>query len=218
MLSLFRATLGDFDLDALVYANYALGPFLFILFIFLVFFVVLSMFLSIVDESYDRVRTDLEALDALGDAGRPNLERDLTRFATELSRGTRGLLTALTGLNFHREPAKIAPENDNSVSTTELVALGAGSSVGSSGGASSGGGGGEFARRREELSQEASPVAAALQGAFGTLGLLAQQQQDMVAVLTLLDDRVLKRRLKVAGLAEDFNSVDGGDKGRKNKY
>jgi uncharacterized membrane protein YgcG len=218
MLSLFRATLGDFDLDALVYANYALGPFLFILFIFLVFFVVLSMFLSIVDESYDRVRTDLEALDALGDAGRPNLERDLTRFATELSRGTRGLLTALTGLNFHREAAKIAPENDNSVSTTELVALGAGSSVGSSGGASSGGGGGEFARRREELSQEASPVAAALQGAFGTLGLLAQQQQDMVAVLTLLDDRVLKRRLKVAGLAEDFNSVDGGDKGRKNKY
>ena len=236
MLSLFRATLGDFDVDALVYANYALGPLLFVLFIFLVFFVVLSMFLSIVDESYDRVRTDLEAMEALGEAGRPPLERDLSRIATEVSNLWRWFLTKITGLNFMKE-TKVAPANDTIAAgssdamtvagggdgagggaAVELVPVGAGASSNARSGGGGSGVGGEFHKRREVLSAEASPVAAALDGAFGTLQLLAQQQKEMVTVLTQLDDRVMKRRAKVGVLAEEFNSVDGGDKGRKNKY
>jgi hypothetical protein len=208
-----------------------------VLFIFLVFFVVLSMFLSIVDESYDRVRTDLEAMEALGEAGRPPLERDLSRIATEVSNLWRWFLTKITGLNFMKE-TKVAPANDTIAAggsdamtvagggdgagggaAVELVPVGAGASSNAhSGGGGSGGAGGEFHKRREVLSAEASPVAAALDGAFGTLQLLAQQQKEMVTVLTQLDDRVMKRRAKVGVLAEEFNSVDGGDKGRKNKY
>ena len=65
-----------------VATNYVLGPFLFTLFIFLVFFVVLSMFLSIVDESYDVVRTQLDERKEQG-AVEP-LERDLARFYHEV--------------------------------------------------------------------------------------------------------------------------------------
>jgi len=56
VLSLFRTILGDFDLDELSHANYFMGPLLFVTFIVIMFFVVLSMVLAIVDEAFNKVR------------------------------------------------------------------------------------------------------------------------------------------------------------------
>ena len=56
--------LGDFDIDELMGSengnNRELGPFLTISFVIFMFFIVLSMFLAIVDTSYEKVREQLE--------------------------------------------------------------------------------------------------------------------------------------------------------------
>ena len=58
IFTLFKATLGDFDIDDIIHGrNYILGPVLFFTFILLMFFVILSMFLAIVDDAFDRVRS-----------------------------------------------------------------------------------------------------------------------------------------------------------------
>ena len=103
---------------------------------------------------------------------------------------------------------------------TELVPLGAAAGGGDAGAGAAraaeggGAGGSEYHRRTEELSAEASPVAAQLSGAFATLAALAEQQREMIGVLSALDDRVMRRRARVAALAEEFNAVDGGDRRR----
>ena len=48
LFTLFLATLGEFDVDDLRNNNTALGPVLFVTFIVVVFFIILSMFLAIV--------------------------------------------------------------------------------------------------------------------------------------------------------------------------
>ena len=60
LFTLFLATLGDFELDELRHSNTALGPILFTSFIVIVFFIILSMFLAIVDKAYEVVRLQLE--------------------------------------------------------------------------------------------------------------------------------------------------------------
>lgn len=60
IFSLFRSTLGDFDLESLREVNRYLGPLLFVSFMILMFFVIVSMFLSIVDNSYEKVRENLK--------------------------------------------------------------------------------------------------------------------------------------------------------------
>lgn len=49
--SLFRAVLGDFDFHALKSQNWFLGPLLFTLFVFFVVFVLLNMFLAILNDA-----------------------------------------------------------------------------------------------------------------------------------------------------------------------
>uniref|UniRef100_A0A7S3Y3T9 Polycystin cation channel PKD1/PKD2 domain-containing protein n=1 Tax=Heterosigma akashiwo TaxID=2829 RepID=A0A7S3Y3T9_HETAK len=60
LFSMFRALIGDFDLQQLRYSNSYLGPGLFVLFIVFAYFIVLSMFLSIVDASLEEKRTNAE--------------------------------------------------------------------------------------------------------------------------------------------------------------
>ena len=57
--SLFRTILGDFDFDALQQANRVLGPAFFILYVFFVFFILLNMFLAIINDTYSEVKCDL---------------------------------------------------------------------------------------------------------------------------------------------------------------
>ena len=57
--TLFRIILGDFNFAALQQANRILGPMYFILYVFFVFFVLLNMFLAIINDTYCEVKADL---------------------------------------------------------------------------------------------------------------------------------------------------------------
>jgi len=57
--TLFRLILGDFNFQALQQANRVLGPAFFCLYIFFVFFILLNMFLAIINDTYADVKSDL---------------------------------------------------------------------------------------------------------------------------------------------------------------
>ncbi|GMI03856.1 hypothetical protein TrVE_jg2530 [Triparma verrucosa] len=81
LFTLFLATLGDFNMDELRSYNQVLGAFLFVTFIVIMFFVVISMFLAIVDSAYESVREQL--LEEGGDADEVDpLTRDVLRVIT----------------------------------------------------------------------------------------------------------------------------------------
>ncbi|CAH8572053.1 unnamed protein product [Schistosoma mattheei] len=58
--TLFRIILGDFDFNALETANRVFGPIYFIVYVFFVFFVLINMFIAIINETYSSVKSDLE--------------------------------------------------------------------------------------------------------------------------------------------------------------
>ncbi|XP_061084725.1 polycystin-2-like protein 1 [Conger conger] len=55
----FRIILGDFDYDAIDKANRVLGPLYFVSYVFFVFFVLLNMFLAIINDTYSEVKEEL---------------------------------------------------------------------------------------------------------------------------------------------------------------
>ncbi|KAL4640930.1 polycystic kidney disease 2-like 1 protein [Arapaima gigas] len=55
----FRIILGDFDFDAIDQANRILGPIYFVTYVFFVFFVLLNMFLAIINDTYSEVKEEL---------------------------------------------------------------------------------------------------------------------------------------------------------------
>ncbi|MEQ2236306.1 Polycystic kidney disease 2-like 1 protein [Ilyodon furcidens] len=55
----FRIILGDFDYDAIDRANRVLGPIYFVSYVFFVFFVLLNMFLAIINDTYSEVKEEL---------------------------------------------------------------------------------------------------------------------------------------------------------------
>ncbi|KAI1894633.1 hypothetical protein AGOR_G00117770 [Albula goreensis] len=55
----FRIILGDFDYDAIDKANRILGPIYFVTYVFFVFFVLLNMFLAIINDTYSEVKEEL---------------------------------------------------------------------------------------------------------------------------------------------------------------
>lgn len=57
--TLFRIILGDFNFHELEAANRILGPTYFILYVFFVFFVLLNMFLAIINDTYSEVKAEL---------------------------------------------------------------------------------------------------------------------------------------------------------------
>ncbi|XP_071829952.1 polycystin-2-like protein 1 isoform X3 [Apostichopus japonicus] len=57
--TLFRIVLGDFDFHELESANRVLGPIFFITYVFVVFFVLLNMFLAIINDTYSEVKADI---------------------------------------------------------------------------------------------------------------------------------------------------------------
>jgi hypothetical protein len=56
---LFRIILGDFNFHELEQANRVLGPIYFLLYVFFVFFVLLNMFLAIINDTYSEVKADI---------------------------------------------------------------------------------------------------------------------------------------------------------------
>lgn len=59
IFTLFRIILGDFDFHALEAANRILGPIFFITYVFFVFFVLLNMFLAIINDTYAEVKSNI---------------------------------------------------------------------------------------------------------------------------------------------------------------
>ena len=57
--TLFRIILGDFNFHELEEANRILGPTYFVLYVFFVFFVLLNMFLAIINDTYSEVKADI---------------------------------------------------------------------------------------------------------------------------------------------------------------
>ncbi|XP_019902754.1 polycystic kidney disease 2-like 1 protein isoform X2 [Esox lucius] len=57
----FRIILGDFDFDAIDQANRILGPIYFVTYVFFVFFVLLNMFLAIINDTYSEVKEELSS-------------------------------------------------------------------------------------------------------------------------------------------------------------
>ncbi|KAG7462420.1 hypothetical protein MATL_G00184660 [Megalops atlanticus] len=57
----FRIILGDFDYDAIDKANRILGPIYFVTYVFFVFFVLLNMFLAIINDTYSEVKEELSS-------------------------------------------------------------------------------------------------------------------------------------------------------------
>ncbi|XP_062851470.1 polycystin-2-like protein 1 [Trichomycterus rosablanca] len=55
----FRIILGDFDYDGIEQANRILGPIYFFTYVFFVFFVLLNMFLAIINDTYSEVKEEL---------------------------------------------------------------------------------------------------------------------------------------------------------------
>ena len=57
---MFRTVLGDFDFPTLQSASPTLGPIYFVSYIFFVFFVLMNMFLAIINDTYSEVKNDCE--------------------------------------------------------------------------------------------------------------------------------------------------------------
>ena len=56
-----RAMLGDFDFPAFQRAEKHFGPLFFIFYIFIVFFILLNMFLAIINDTYSEIKGEMES-------------------------------------------------------------------------------------------------------------------------------------------------------------
>jgi hypothetical protein len=74
IFTLMRSLLGDFDFESLQFANYHMGPILFVLFVALAVFVVLNMLIAIISESYETSK------EAMKDAPKVELLRDVADY------------------------------------------------------------------------------------------------------------------------------------------
>eukprot|EP00094_Tigriopus_californicus_P009732 TCALIF_09381-PA protein Name:"Similar to PKD2 Polycystin-2 (Bos taurus)" AED:0.09 eAED:0.09 QI:23/1/1/1/0.9/0.90/11/108/699 len=59
IFTLLRTILGDFDFAAIEQANRVLGPIFFLSYVFFVFFVLLNMFLAIINDTYSEVKAEI---------------------------------------------------------------------------------------------------------------------------------------------------------------
>jgi hypothetical protein len=59
IFALLRTILGDFNFQALETANRVLGPLFFLTYVFFVFFVLLNMFLAIINDTYSEVKAEI---------------------------------------------------------------------------------------------------------------------------------------------------------------
>ncbi|XP_039950258.1 polycystic kidney disease 2-like 2 protein [Bactrocera tryoni] len=59
LLTMIRMILGDFDYEGIEEANRVLGPIYFLTYIILVFFILLNMFLAIINDTYSSVKSDI---------------------------------------------------------------------------------------------------------------------------------------------------------------
>ncbi|CAF3336661.1 unnamed protein product [Rotaria socialis] len=89
IFTLFRIILGDFDFEAILEAHRILGPIFFLTYVFFVFFVLLNMFLAIINDTYSEVKSDLSTQKSefeLGDYFKRSYEKMLERLNVKRDR------------------------------------------------------------------------------------------------------------------------------------
>merc|ERR1719284_1506633 len=59
IFTLLRTILGDFNFNEIEQANRILGPIFFMTYVFFVFFVLLNMFLAIINDTYSEVKAEI---------------------------------------------------------------------------------------------------------------------------------------------------------------
>ncbi|CAF0799310.1 unnamed protein product [Didymodactylos carnosus] len=82
IFTLFRIVLGDFDFEAMLEAHRILGPIFFLTYVFFVFFVLLNMFLAIINDTYSEVKADIATQKSefeLGDYFKKSYEKMLDK-------------------------------------------------------------------------------------------------------------------------------------------
>jgi len=118
MLSLFRALVGDFDIQQLRNTSYVFGPMLFVGFVVLVFFIFLRIFLSIVDIALDEVKhevTDQKKGMSVVLARADLLKRDIKYLGIQI-RKLFGLLQYIIPIKFqHSKVAVIDPDSNGNI-------------------------------------------------------------------------------------------------------
>lgn len=82
--TLFRIILGDFNFHQLEDAHRILGPIFFITYVFFVFFVLLNMFLAIINDTYSEVKADLSTQESEFDLG-AFLKKGYTNMLTKMN-------------------------------------------------------------------------------------------------------------------------------------
>ncbi|NWZ95201.1 PK2L1 protein, partial [Nesospiza acunhae] len=85
----FRIILGDFDYNSIDSANRVLGPLYFVTYVFFVFFVLLNMFLAIINDTYSEVKEELSSQKdelQLSDILKQSYMRTLTRLKLKKER------------------------------------------------------------------------------------------------------------------------------------
>ncbi|XP_032921441.1 polycystic kidney disease 2-like 1 protein isoform X1 [Catharus ustulatus] len=85
----FRIILGDFDYNSIDNANRVLGPIYFVTYVFFVFFVLLNMFLAIINDTYSEVKEELSSQKdelQLSDILKQSYNRTLTRLKLKKER------------------------------------------------------------------------------------------------------------------------------------
>ena len=82
--TLFRIILGDFDFQAIEAANRVMGPIYFITYVFFVFFVLINMFLAIINDTYAEVKSDLSQQESefeLGDYFKKGYDKMMSKLS-----------------------------------------------------------------------------------------------------------------------------------------
>ncbi|XP_074400996.1 polycystin-2-like protein 1 [Zonotrichia albicollis] len=102
----FRIILGDFDYNSIDNANRVLGPLYFVTYVFFVFFVLLNMFLAIINDTYSEVKEELSSQKdelQLSDILKQSYNRTLTRLKLkkeQISDVQKALQNGTTQLDF----------------------------------------------------------------------------------------------------------------------
>ena len=117
VISLLLAMLGEFTFQELLNVNSYLGPILFGLYVIIVFFVILSMFLAIVDNAYDNVR---EEVIALGDSYVDPLTQELAKVLGNFS-STLFYPTTICAKLFPGDPTTLALREREKEARDELA-------------------------------------------------------------------------------------------------
>ena len=122
--TLFRIILGDFDFPTLEANSRVLGPIYFITYVFFVFFVLLNMFIAIINDTYGEIKSELASQKATYDGAKAEYEYQQKNYERNKGLHEKQLISDTTSLLIY--PLKYAicgkkPTNIANIYTDTLL-------------------------------------------------------------------------------------------------